>query len=84
MATHPIVLLSINDFLLIYLNPLPRILHSDVKLFVNNTSLFSVIEDIDASFSKQNDDLMKIQDWLCKWKMSFNRDRAKQAEESMF
>ena len=64
-------------FSLIYINNLPQGLLSDVKLFADDNSLFSVIHDIDDSSATLNDDLVKIQEWLYNWKMSFNTDRNK-------
>ena len=71
-------------FFLIYINDLPQGLHSDVKLFADDTSLFSVIHDVDASSATLNNDLVKIQEWAYNWKMSFNPDRNKQAQEVIF
>ena len=71
-------------FLLIYINDLPQGLHSDVKLFIEDTSLFSVIYDVDASSATLNNDLAKIQEWAFNWKMSFYPDRNKQAQEVIF
>ena len=34
--------------------------------------------------SEFNSDLLKIQDWAYQWKMSFNPDRTKQAQEIIF
>ena len=44
-------------------------------------SLFSVVDNIDESTSKLNKNLIRIQDWAHKWKISFNPDRRKPAEE---
>ena len=71
-------------FFLIYINDLPQGLHSDVKLFADDTSLFSVIHDVDASSTTLNNDLVKIQEWVYNWKMSFNLDKNKQAQEVIF
>ena len=71
-------------FFLIYINDLPQGLHSDVKLFADDTSLFSVIHDVDASSATLNNDLVKIQEWAYNWKMSFNPDKNKQAKEVIF
>ena len=49
-------------FFLIFINDLPQGLHSNVKLFVDDTSLFSVIHDVDASSTTLNNDLVKIQE----------------------
>ena len=51
-------------FPFIYINDLPKGLHSDVKLFAGDTSLFSVIHDVDASFGTLNNDfVVKIKEW---------------------
>ena len=71
-------------FFLIYINDLPQGLHSDVKLFADDTSLFSVIHDVDASSATLNNDLVKIQEWTYIWKMSFIPDKNKQAQKSYF
>ena len=44
---------------LIYINDLPDNLSSNVKSFANDTSLFSVIRDNNASAAKLNEDLKK-------------------------
>ena len=67
-----------------YVNDLPQGLISDVKLFADNTSLSSIVNCGKASASVLNSNLSKIQDWAYQWKVSFNPDRAKQAEEVVF
>ena len=67
---------------LIYINDLPQGLHADIKLFADDTLLFSVVDDIDESASKLNND--RIQEWVYQWKMSFNPDRTKPAHEVVF
>ena len=69
---------------LIYINDLPQGLHADIKLFADDTSLFSVVDDIDESSSKLNNDLIRIQEWAYKWKRSFNLDKTKLAHEVIF
>ena len=71
-------------YFLIYINDLPQGLHFDVKLFADNTSLFSVIHDVDTSSTALNNDLVKIKEWTYNWKMSFNPGRNKQAQEVIF
>ena len=55
-----------------------------MKLLADDTSLFSVINDVDTSSATQNNDLVKIQEWAFSWKMSFNPDRNKKAQEVIF
>ena len=69
---------------LIYINDLSDDLKSECKLFADDTSLFSVVNDINTSASDLNEDLEKIGNWAFKWKMNFNPDPNKQAQEIIF
>ena len=69
---------------LVYINDLTNDLSSSAKLFANDTSLFSVVFNVDATAKELNDDLAKVQDWALRWKMSFNPDISKQAQEVIF
>ena len=68
---------------LIYINDLADDLSSNVKLFADDTSLFSVVHDVNASARELNDDLKKINKWAFQWKMSFNPDPSKQASVTL-
>ena len=57
---------------------------SNPKLFADDTSIFSVVNDILHSSNKINEDLLKISKWAYQWKMSFNPDISKQAQEVIF
>ena len=57
---------------------------SNPKLFADNTSIFSVVKDHLNSSNKLNEDLSKISLWAYQWKMSFNHDVSKQAQEVIF
>ena len=67
-----------------YINDLSAGITSNVKLFADNTSIFSTIYDINSSASNLNSDLRKISEWAFKQKMSFNPDSTKQAPEVIF
>ena len=69
---------------LVYINDLADDLSSNVKLFADDTSLFSVVHDVNASARELNDDQKKINKWAFQWKMSFNPDPSKQAQEVIF
>ena len=71
-------------FFLIYINDLSDDLVSTIKLFADDTSLFSVVHDSNISANELNNDLQKISEWAYKWKMSFNPDLNKQAQEVIF
>ena len=71
-------------FFLVYINDLPDELLSNLKLFVNDTSIFSVVKDHLNFSSKLNEDLSKISQSADQWKMLFNPDVSKQAQEVIF
>ena len=81
--------ISIGTTVFSHLNDLPEVLNSEVKLFADHislfsidTSLFSIVNCVNTS--TLNSDLLKIQDWAYLWKMSFNPDRNKKAREVIF
>ena len=69
---------------LIYINDLPDGITSICKIFADDTSLFSKVLDINESANKLNTDLEKITKWAHQWKMQFNPDPNKQANEVIF
>ena len=69
---------------LIYINDLPNDLSSNCKLFADDTSLFSVVNNIHTSAATLSQDLKKIANWAFQWKMIFNPDLSKQAQEVIF
>ena len=68
-------------FFLIYINDLTDNLKCDVKLFADDTSLFTVVENESISAQNMNSDLEKISLWAWQWKMQFNADKT---EELLF
>ena len=69
---------------LIDTNDLPDNLQSTVKLFADDTSLFSTVYDPNISANQLDSDLKKVSHWAYKWKMTFNPDLPKQAQEVTF
>ena len=69
---------------LIYINDLPDGITSICKIFADETSLFTKVLDINESTNKLNTDLKKITTWAHQWKMQFNPDPNKQANEVIF
>ena len=69
---------------LIYINDLPEGLSSNTKIFADDTSIFSNSSDPEISYRELTDDLMKIKNWAYQWKMSFNPEPSKQAQEVIF
>ena len=69
---------------LIYINDLERNIKSNIKLFADDTMLFSIVKDPTISANNLNHDLDIIQQWAYQWKMEFNPDPTKQATEVLF
>ena len=69
---------------LIYINDLSEELASNPKLFADDTTLFSGVKNVDASNVGLNNDLKKIGEWAFQWKVNFNPDPTKQAQELIF
>ena len=68
-------------FFLVYINDLTNDLKCNVKLFADDTSLFTVVHDTIAAADDMNHDLELIRHWAHDWRMSFNPDPQKQAVE---
>ena len=69
---------------LIYVNDLPSGIKSNVKIFADDTSLFSKVTNFATSATMLNSDMVTVSNWAKKWKMSFNPDPTKQAVEVYF
>ena len=69
---------------LIYINDLPHGITLICKIFADDTSLFSMVLDVNKSINELNSDLERINQWAYQWKMQFNPDPKKQANEVIF
>ena len=69
---------------LVYINDLEKDIKSNVKFFADDTMLYSIVKDPTQSASDLNHDLEKINQWANQWKMAFNPDPNKQANEVLF
>ena len=69
---------------LIYINDLEVGIESNIKFFADDTMLYNVCHDANMIASKLNKDLKTIQEWAYQWKMVFNPDPTKQANEILF
>ena len=65
---------------------LPMVYHqpSNIKIFADDTSLFSVVHNANTTAKKLNNDLVKINRWAYERKMSFNPDPNKQTHLVIF
>ena len=70
---------------LVYINDLSEGLSSNIKLYADDSSLFSrVRNNVNATHERLTQDLNKITEWAHQWKMKFNPDITKQAIEIVF
>ena len=74
-----------NIYIYIYIiNNLAAGLSSIAKLFVDDTSLFSVVHNANTTTKELNNALIKVSNYTYQWKMSFNPDLSKQAQKVIF
>ena len=66
------------SLLLIYINNLSNGKFSNSKLFADDKSLFSVVNDTKLTTATLRNDLTVISNWLFQSKMAFNPDLTKQ------
>ena len=71
-------------FFLVYINDLAVGLECNVKLFTDDKSLLTVVEDSNTAANDMNQDLDLIGQWAHARRMSFNPDPQKQAVELTF
>ena len=69
---------------LVYINDLGNGIRSSIKFFADDISLFSIVKDPVTSADELNQDLQLISRCALQWKMSFNPDSTKPAEEIIF
>ena len=69
---------------LVYINDLPDNINSEMRLFADDSFLFTKVEGIDCTQDKIEEDLATIGRWAYQWKMAFNPDITKQAVEILF
>ena len=62
----------------------PNGVASNCKVFGNNTSLISVVTDIQADATTLINDLIFIGNWTFQWKIIFSPDLTKQAQQIIF
>ena len=67
-----------------YINDLTENLKCNVKLFADDTSLFTLIQNPNTAANDMNHDLEAIKQWAHHWRMSFNPDPQKQVVEISF
>ena len=63
---------------------MPDNIQSTCKIFADETSLFSHVFNEDTSQDELNNDLQKVSEWAFQWKMEFNPDPNKQAQDVIF
>lgn len=65
-------------FFLVYINDIVENVNCDVKIFADDTSLFSVVKDENKTADDLNRDLERVRLWAWQWKMKFNADKTEE------
>ena len=66
-----------------YINDLVDNISANVRLFADDTSLFTIAYDESVAADQLNRDLKPTCDWAYVWKMQFNPDKTQQAVQSL-
>ena len=80
----------VSLFFLICINDLSGYLSISISIwlqilnYLRMTPLFSVVHNINSAANDLNSDIIKISNWAFQWKMRFNSDSNKQAQEVIF
>ena len=69
---------------LIYINNLSEGLSTNAKIYADNTSLFSIATGSQTAANDHNKDLEMIHNFISQWKMNFNLDPTRPAQEVIF
>ena len=69
---------------LIYISDLPNELKSNVELFADDKSLFTIVKDKNDSANIISNDLLQISKWAYNWKMLLNPDPKKLVQQVLF
>ena len=69
---------------LVYINDLMDNITSQMRLFADDSSLFTCVKGINETHETIVKDLHIVTDWAHQWKMVFNPDIIKQAIEVIF
>ena len=69
---------SWSSLFLVYINDLIEYVHSDNKLFADDTSFFSVVDGERETAENLNRDLERVTLWAWQWRMQFNTDKTEE------
>ena len=65
-------------FFLIYINYLTEVVACGVKMFADDTSLFSIVRNENETALALNSELEKLHIWAWQWKMKLNADKTEE------
>ena len=65
-------------FFLVYINDLVEDIRCDIKLFADDTSLFSAVYDVSKTAQDLERDLERVRIWAWQWKMKFNTEKTEE------
>ena len=69
---------------LVYINDWTDNISSEMRLFADDSPLFTRVNGVEQTHAKLVQDLQTVTNWAYQWKMVFNPDLTKQAVEVIF
>ena len=69
---------------LVYINDLTENIRSQMRLFADDSSIFTSVKDVLETHQQLVEDLETVSKWGYQWKMVFNPDITKQAVEVIY
>ena len=61
---------------LLYINDIVEDIHSSIRLFADDTSLYVIVDNPFQTAEQLNSDLLKIHRWATKWLVTFNPEKS--------
>eukprot|EP00794_Sanderia_malayensis_P011225 gene11225-12404_t len=59
-----------------YINDLPEVIHTTVKIFADDTKVFTDVST-EGGIIELQEDIQRLQDWAKKWQLTYNIDKCK-------
>ena len=73
--------MTLSLFFIIFINDIVTEIHSSIKLFADDTSLYVIVDNPSESAITLNNDMTTIHAWSIKWLVNFNPQKNRNYDE---